>query len=155
MVFAFCGRRSCARFVRETTGSSATEFAMVLPVMAILLFGTLKFGLALNNHIQLTHAASAAARQLSISRGSPTPYSSTIEAMQAAAPTLKASSITSTLTVGTTNCTADDATCQNAFGNGSSAIQAKAVLRYPCNIALPFVPISNCTLSTSASGLVQ
>jgi len=153
------GRRSSAKFNGDDSGSSAAEFGMVLPVMCIMLFGTIKFGLLLNNHIQLTHAASAAARQLSISRGASTPYTSTIAAMTAASPTLKPSSITSTLTLidaaKTTTCTTDNSTCKDAFGNGTAAVQAKVALSYPCSISLPFVPLPNCTLSTSASGLVQ
>jgi Flp pilus assembly protein TadG len=152
------------RFARsihdDNAGGTAVEFALVLPMTAILLFAIIKFGIVLNNQIQLTHAASAAARQLSISRGSTTPYSSTIAAMRLSAPTLKSASIGSAVTLTdasnkTTTCTADDTTCQNAFGNGSGAVQAKVVLSYPCNLNLPFIALPNCSLSTSAAGLVQ
>jgi len=114
----------------------------------------------LNNQVQLTHAASAAAWQLSIGRGSATPYSSTITAMRNAAPTLNAASMASTVRLTdasnrSTTCTADDVTCQSAFGNGSGVVQAKVVLRYPCNLDMLFFSLPNCSLPTSAAGLVQ
>ena len=69
----------------DETGITAVEFAMVLPMLALLLLGIIKLGVAFNNYIQLTNAASAGARQLTISRGSSTPYTGTINAIQAAA----------------------------------------------------------------------
>jgi len=127
---------------------------MMMPVMAIMLFGIIKFGLVFNNYIQLTHAASAAARQLSISRGSSTPYSGTLSAMRSAAPTLKAANISSTFVVNNVTCTSDNSTCQNAFGT-TSGVQARVALNYPCSLTLPFVPFPNCNLGVNAAGMVQ
>ena len=139
----------------DENGATAVEFALVLLVTALLLFGIIKFGLVLNNQIQLTHAASAAARQLSISRGSATPYSSTIAAMRNAAPTLKSTDITTTLTVGGAACTGDDQTCRDAFGTGTTTVQAQAVLRYPCNLNVLFIRVANCSFGTTAAAFVQ
>ena len=80
------GRRFAHSIHEDNTGGTAVEFALILPVTAMLLFAVIKFGIVLNNQVQLTHAASAAARQLSISRGSTTPYSSTMAAMRLSAP---------------------------------------------------------------------
>lgn len=43
-------------------GASAVEFALVLPLLAMLIFGGLTAGLALNNKQQLNHAAREGAR---------------------------------------------------------------------------------------------
>jgi len=147
-------RLCCVNILRDARGSSAAEFAMMMPIMAIMLFGIIKFGLVFNNYIQLTHAASAAARQLSISRGSTTPYTGTVTAMRNAAPTLKAASINSVFYVNNVACTADNTACQGAFGTTSGA-QARVALNYPCNLTLPFIPFPNCNLGVNAAGMVQ
>ncbi|MHB8868527.1 MAG: TadE family protein [Thermoleophilia bacterium] len=53
----------------ENTGERGTalvEFAMVLPVLLILVFGIIDFGLYLYNDLRLTHAARDAARYASV-----------------------------------------------------------------------------------------
>src|ERR1700677_516467 len=75
-------------------GVAALEFAMMAPVLFMVLFGTMEFGLALNQYLTLTNAVLAGARTFANSRTSGTPYSSTVTAMTTAAPTLKAATLT-------------------------------------------------------------
>jgi Flp pilus assembly protein TadG len=44
------------------------EFALVLPILALLLFGVIQFGVAFNNYITITDAARAGARKAAVSR---------------------------------------------------------------------------------------
>jgi Flp pilus assembly protein TadG len=44
------------------------EFALVLPVLAILLFGVLQFGITFNNYLAVTDAVRAGARQGAVAR---------------------------------------------------------------------------------------
>ena len=44
-------------------GAAAVEFALLLPLLVLLLFGMIEFGLAFNTRIQATNAAREAARQ--------------------------------------------------------------------------------------------
>jgi Flp pilus assembly protein TadG len=44
------------------------EFALVLPVLAILLFGVIQFGIAFNNYLAVTDAVRAGARQAAVAR---------------------------------------------------------------------------------------
>ncbi|HEY7004667.1 MAG TPA: TadE/TadG family type IV pilus assembly protein [Gaiellaceae bacterium] len=44
------------------------EFTLVFPVLAILLFGVIQFGIAFNNYLAVTDAVRAGARQASVSR---------------------------------------------------------------------------------------
>ena len=44
------------------------EFTLVLPVLAILLFGVIQFGIVFNNYLALTDAVRAGARQASVAR---------------------------------------------------------------------------------------
>lgn len=47
-------------------GAAAVEFALLLPVLLIILLGIIDFGLYFYNDLQLTHAARDAARYLSV-----------------------------------------------------------------------------------------
>ena len=47
-------------------GAAAVEFALILPVLLILLLGIIDFGLYYYNDLQLTHVARDAARYLSV-----------------------------------------------------------------------------------------
>ena len=48
---------------RDQDGAAAVEFALLLPLLVLLLFGFIQFGLAFNTRIQATNAAREAARQ--------------------------------------------------------------------------------------------
>jgi Flp pilus assembly pilin Flp len=46
----------------DQDGAAAVEFALLLPLLVLLLFGMIEFGLAFNTRIQATNAAREAAR---------------------------------------------------------------------------------------------
>ena len=48
---------------RDQEGAAAVEFALLLPLLVLLLFGMIEFGLAFNARIQATNAAREAARR--------------------------------------------------------------------------------------------
>ena len=48
---------------RGQDGAAAVEFALLLPLLVLLLFGFIQFGLAFNTRIQATNAAREVARQ--------------------------------------------------------------------------------------------
>jgi Flp pilus assembly protein TadG len=87
-------RRSSGKLARER-GAAAVEFALLLPVLLLIIFGTIDFGRALNAQITLTQAAREGARLAAL--GAPNVVSRT----QAAAPGL------SPVTVTVTSCPAD------------------------------------------------
>ena len=45
-----------------------TEFALIAPILIVLVFGIVQFGMAFNNYLTLTDAARAAARKGAVSR---------------------------------------------------------------------------------------
>jgi Flp pilus assembly pilin Flp len=47
---------------RGQDGAAAVEFALLLPLLVVLLFGFIQFGMAFNTRIQATNAAREAAR---------------------------------------------------------------------------------------------
>jgi Flp pilus assembly protein TadG len=54
--------------IRDEAGQTMTEFAIVLPILALLLFGVIQFGILFNNYITLTDATRAGARKAAVSR---------------------------------------------------------------------------------------
>ena len=50
------------KIIKSEKGASAVEFAIILPILIILVFGIVQFGIAYNNYIALTHAAREGAR---------------------------------------------------------------------------------------------
>jgi len=44
------------------------EFTLVLPILAVLLFGVIQFGILFNNYVTLTDAVRAGARKAAVSR---------------------------------------------------------------------------------------
>ncbi len=51
---------------RSEQGATAIEFALLLPVLIMILVGTFEFGLAYNNYLAITHAAREGARMAAV-----------------------------------------------------------------------------------------
>ena len=75
---------------RSERGQSLTEFALVLPLMVVLLFGIIQFGITFNNYIALTDAGRAGARKAAVSRHQPDPVAVTVDQVRLAATDLDA-----------------------------------------------------------------
>lgn len=64
--------------IRSERGQSLTEFALVLPLLVVLLFGIIQFGITFNNYISLTDAVRAGARKGAVARHLSDPVGATI-----------------------------------------------------------------------------
>jgi Flp pilus assembly protein TadG len=53
---------------KKQQGQTMAEFTLVLPVLAILLFGVIQFGIVFNNYLAVTDAVRAGARQAAVAR---------------------------------------------------------------------------------------
>ena len=53
---------------RSEQGQSITEFALALPILALLLFAVIQFGIAFNHYVTLTDATRAGARKAAVGR---------------------------------------------------------------------------------------
>jgi Flp pilus assembly protein TadG len=73
------------RLRHDEKGQTATELALVLPVLCVLLFGVIQFGILYNNYITLTDAARAGARKAAVSRQEADPAGVTEAKVRAAA----------------------------------------------------------------------
>ena len=54
--------------LHDERGQTMVEFAIVLPVLCLLLFGAIQFGILFNNYVTLTDAVRAGARKAAVSR---------------------------------------------------------------------------------------
>jgi len=68
--------------IRNEQGQTMTEFALVLPVLALILFAVIQFGIVFNNYITLTDATRAGARKAAVSRQDPNRNSAVISAVR-------------------------------------------------------------------------
>lgn len=78
--------------LREHGGAAAVEFALVLPLLLLLITGTIDFARAYNAHISLSGAAREGARVLALGTGDP------VQTTKDAAPSLPAGEVTVTTT---------------------------------------------------------
>ena len=69
----------------DERGQSMTEFAIVLPILVVLLFGIVQFGILFNNYVTLTDAARAGARAAAVSRQAADPVGTATAAVQSSA----------------------------------------------------------------------
>jgi len=98
---------------RRERGSVAVEFALLLPVLLLLVFGIIDFGRAINDQITLTQAAREGVRLASLGYSSAAVNTRT---ESAAAPTLTLTSANITVTPATSPA------CALGAGNGVDAV---------------------------------
>src|SRR5438309_9867382 len=80
--------------IRNEQGQTMTEFALVLPVLALILFAVIQFGIVFNNYITLTDATRAGARKAAVSRQDANRNSDVVSAIRSSASGLSASKLT-------------------------------------------------------------
>ena len=61
------------RTIKNEQGQTMVEFAFVLPILLVMLFGIMQFGVIFNNYVALTDAARAASRKGAVSRNASDP----------------------------------------------------------------------------------
>ena len=74
--------------MKNEQGQTMTEFALVLPILVVLLFGIIQFGIAFNNYVTLTDAVRTGARKAAVSRNESDPAGACKAAVLAAADNL-------------------------------------------------------------------
>ena len=152
------GNKQAGGRARDQQGQTSVEMAMALPVLLMMLTGSLTLGLALNNDMQLTYATDAAAQALSISRGQTTdPCGTASQAAYSAAPSLSQSSLNFTIVLNTQSY--GPATKPSCSGAQQYLVQfqnAKVTTTYPCNLNIfGFNPAPSCTLQAQTTVLIQ
>jgi Flp pilus assembly protein TadG len=83
---------------KSEQGQSITEFALALPILALLLFAVIQFGVAFNNYVTLTDATRAGARKAAVGRQSTSPVGDCQTAIRSSAKDLTQASLIPTCT---------------------------------------------------------
>jgi Flp pilus assembly protein TadG len=84
--------------LRSQKGQSLTEFALALPILVLLLFAVIQFGITFNNYVTLTDATRAGARKAAVGRQLSNPQSAVIQAVRSSATDLNQSNLNITVT---------------------------------------------------------
>ena len=121
--------------IRNEQGQTMTEFALVLPILVVFLFGIIQFGIAFNNYVTITDAARAGARKAAVSRQSGDPVGDCRNAVLAAVDNLNMTQPGAGVT-----CAYDPSMQQG------STVQV--TVNYPYSINLFGIPITNGTLTS-------
>jgi Flp pilus assembly protein TadG len=83
--------------IREQRGQTMTEFALILPILVLLLLAVIQFGIAFNNYLTVTDAARAGARKAVVSRRAANPSAAAIAAVRSSATNLDQSKLNVTV----------------------------------------------------------
>lgn len=141
-------RRALRSFIEDEQGQALTEFAMILPILMMVLFAIFQFGVAFNNYIEITSAAREGARKGAVSRGAGTCATVSSLAIQAAknsAPSLNWGSSGAGVTV-------TDTCASNAVSpNTDFTVTAS----YPWSVQIFGQPIVSGTMSSSTTMRVE
>ena len=137
------------------TGAAAVEFALVLPVLLMILFAITAYGVVFNNYIQLSNGVRAVSRVFAAGRGSTTPLTTATNAFASSAPSMPGTT-TFTFKVNGTAC-ATDAACV-ALLTSSSVGQPAAVTasNNTCDLRVMGVNYApGCSLSFTTTEIVE
>ena len=141
---------------RDEHGSVLVEAALVIPMLIVLIMCGIQFSLMLTDNVTLTLATQLGARNLSISRGSSTPFTTTQTQITNAAAGLITAKITTTVSIAGTACSTD-ASCSTLLSNNAGQ-PATVSTSYPCLIFVEgpiFGGLLSCTLTSSLSEMIQ
>jgi Flp pilus assembly protein TadG len=124
---------------RRESGQTLVEFAIVLPIILILLIGVVEFGIAWENDIEVTDAAREGARAAVIQRinGQAAMVTSGTSAARSSASDLDQSKLTVSVTSG-----------DGSWNQGDPIISQ---VTYPYSISILGVVVASGTLSSSTT----
>ena len=125
--------------LKSEKGQATTEFAIVLPIFAVLLFGVIQFGITFKNYLSLTDAVRAGARKAAVSRNSSSPVGDTRTAVRNAAADLDASKLPDPEVIST----------------WKPGTDVKVTAEYPFQIALLGIPVMKGNLKSSMTERVE
>lgn len=141
--------------LRSEEGNAAFEFAMVLPLLSMVLVGIIYSGITFYDYVTLADAVAIGARAIVTNRGAGTgpPNACTIgeTALDNAAASLKG-----TITIGTGPGT------ESFTGTGGSTCNAlvagdyvTVTAKYPCSLTIPFAGINLCPIQGSGGSFIS
>jgi hypothetical protein len=145
-------------------GSALVEFALVMPIFLIVVFGMCSLGFIFNQYLALTEAVNIGGEQLALARGNYADPCKTVAAyVEQASPTLSPTNMTFTFTInGTPYAFAQGATgsalsCSSAASPTKGGYPVILQLQYACGgvVAMAFGSIANFNPMPASSCILQ
>jgi Flp pilus assembly protein TadG len=163
------GTRSLGKRVRARLrtshegGQAAVEFALVLPILLIVLTGIFWFGITLNHYLQLTNAVGIGGELLSVSRGAADPCAAATQAIANAAPLLNSANLAYTIVLTPQGGTGASYSSSCSSATLATGENAQVTVTYPCTLPLSIFSLPplftihtpSCTLKAQVTELVQ
>jgi Flp pilus assembly protein TadG len=134
-------------------GNAIVEFALVLPLLMLVMTGIFAFGIAISNQLTLTQALGTGAQYLQqIRTSSSDPCSDTFTAIRNAAPYLNSSNIVVTVTMNGVTPAQTGNTCSGAQSNLAPGTSVTVAATYPCTLSVYAMSFtSSCLLSAKVT----
>jgi Flp pilus assembly protein TadG len=144
------------RIRNKEDGGSLVEFAVVLPMLMLVMTGMMTFALALSSYLQLIDSTRVGAQYLGISRLTTTdPCATAVGAISSSASTLTASSLSYSFVINGVSYP-KVTSCASATANMVQGAAAQVTVTYPCSLAVYGVNyVPNCTLTAQTTELIQ
>jgi Flp pilus assembly protein TadG len=111
-------------------GAAAVEFALVVPLLLVLLFGVMQFGWLMNSYLMVNQATSSGSRLFSTQRGFDNPCTKAFTAVTSAAAGLTTANITM-------SCSVNGAAACSTCAGGSCATDASCKTQLISNAGNP------------------
>ncbi|MGC9975040.1 MAG: TadE/TadG family type IV pilus assembly protein [Gaiellaceae bacterium] len=124
--------------IRGEQGQSMVEAAVVLPLLCLVIFAIVQFGITFNNYLTLTDSARAGAREAAVSREASDPVAATVSAVRSSASDLNQSNLTVSVT--------------SAWTPGSDVT---VTAKYPYSISLMGIVIQSGQLASTTTERVE
>jgi Flp pilus assembly protein TadG len=126
--------------IRDDTGQTMVEFALILPMLVVLLFAIVQFGIIYNHYVTLTDAVRAGARKAVVSRylGPSAAQAACVNAVQSSASGLSTPPLTTT--------------CTSSWNPGEDVV---VTATYPWDIDLIGIPVVSGTLTSQTTERVE
>jgi Flp pilus assembly protein TadG len=151
----------------DESGAALVEFALVAPLLILLMGGTVILTWAFINYATLSYAAGTGAQVITTERlnmTTPTPYDDTVSAVKNAASILDQTTLAKGIVVSINNATCNtNSACQAMLALvTNTTTPASVTVTYPCDpIALSstltvlWLNLGTCSLSTTITGIIQ
>ena len=120
--------------LRNEQGQSLTEFALMLPILLLVLFGIVQLGIVFNHYITVADASRAGARKAVVSQQAANPTAAAVNAARASATNLTQSKFTVTVS--------------SSWADGADVTVTTS---YPYQVSLLGVVVTSGTLSSTTT----
>ena len=119
---------------KDEQGQSLTEFALMLPILLLVLFGIVQLGIVFNHYITVADASRAGARKAVVSQQAANPTAAAQNAVKASATNLDASKL--------------GATVSSSWADGADVT---VTVTYPYSVSLLGVVVKSGTLKSTTT----